>query len=74
MSWMKPVYSSMVSEVGYDPETKELLVRWARGSKTSAYGPDFPEEEAQNLADGRVASVGEYLNSEVKPNYGHRYV
>ena len=74
MSWMKPVFSSMVSEVGYDPDTKELLVRWAKGGKTSAYGPDFPEEVALDLADGRIASVGEYMDSDIKPNYSHRYV
>ena len=73
MSWMRPVYSSMVAEVGYDDETKELLVRWARGSKTSAYA-GVPEDSALDLADGKIASIGEYLNSEIKNQYPHRYV
>lgn len=71
MSWMKPVYSSMVAEVGYDTETKELLVRWARSGKISAY-TDVPEDVAVDCSN--AASVGEFINSEIKPNYGHRYV
>jgi hypothetical protein len=70
MSWMKSVFSSMVSEVGYDDETQELLVRWARGGKMSAYA-GVSEDTALEVAN--AASVGEYLNSEIKPNYGHRY-
>ena len=73
MSWMRPVYSSMVAEVGYDDETKSLLVLWARGNKTSAY-EGVPEEIALDLADGKIASVGEYMNSEIKNQYPHRYV
>ena len=73
MSWMRPVYSSMVAEIGYDDETKSLLARWARGNKTSAYG-GVPEEIALDLADGKIASIGEYLNSEIKNQYPHRYV
>jgi KTSC domain len=72
MSWMKSVFSSMVSEVGYDDETQELLVKWARGSKMSAYsGSGMSEDVASECAN--AASVGEYLNSEIKPNYSPRY-
>lgn len=69
MSWMKSVYSSMASEIGYDPDTKEMIVRWNNG-KTSAY-KDVPEDVAQECAN--APSVGQYLNSEIKPNYSHRY-
>jgi hypothetical protein len=71
MSWMKSVFSSSVSEVGYDPDTGELLVRWNNG-RTSAYA-GVSEDEANSLAEGKIASVGQYLNSEIKPNYSHRY-
>jgi hypothetical protein len=70
MSWMKSVYSSMVSEIGYDDQTGELLVRWAKSGKTSAYA-GVPEDVAFEAA--QAASVGEYINSEIKPNYGHKY-
>ena len=69
MSWMKSVYSSNVSEVGYDDETQELLVRWNSG-KTSAY-KGVTEEQAFECS--QAASVGQYLNSEIKPNFSHRY-
>jgi hypothetical protein len=69
---MKPVYSSMVSEVGYDEDTGELLVKWAKSGKVSAYA-GVPEDTATDLADGRVASVGLYINSDIKDRYQHRY-
>lgn len=72
MSWMKPVFSSMVSEVGYDPDTGELLVKWARSGKVSGYS-GVSEEIANDLADGRIASVGQFINSDIKDRHGHRY-
>ena len=70
MSWMKSVFSSMVSEVGYDDEAGEMLVVWAKGGRTSAYA-GVPEDVALEVA--HAASVGQYINSEIKPNYSHRY-
>jgi len=70
MSWMKSVYSSMVSEIGYDDETGEMLVRWANSGKTSAYA-GVSEDVAFEAA--QAASVGQYINSEIKGQYGHRY-
>lgn len=72
MSWMKPVFSSMVSEVGYDPDTGELLVKWAKSGKTSGYS-GVPEDVANDLAQGRIASVGMFINSDIKDRYAHRY-
>jgi len=68
--WSKPVYSKMVQEVGYDEETKELYVTWIRG-KRSIYGPGVPEQLALDLTN--APSVGNMINSEVKPYYSHRY-
>lgn len=69
---MKSVYSSMVAEVGYDTDTQELLVKWARSGKLSGYA-GVPEETAQALADGKMASVGLFINSDIKDQYSHRY-
>lgn len=69
MSWSKSVYSSNVSEVGYDSDTGELLVTWKSG-KTSAY-QGVPEDLAEQVS--RAPSVGQMLNSEIKPYYSHRY-
>ncbi len=71
MSWSKSVFSSMVSEVGYDSDAQELLITWAKTGKMSAYA-GVPEEVAEDLA--RAPSVGQMINSEIKPNYVHRYV
>lgn len=70
MSWSQPVYSSMVSEVGYDDERKELLVTWKNGKRSVYAG--VPEETAQELAN--APSVGTMLNNDIKPYYQHRYV
>ena len=69
MAWSKSVYSSNVSEVGYDPETKELIITWSKG-KRSVYS-EVPEELAEQLVN--APSVGSMLNEEVKPYYAHRY-
>lgn len=71
MSWSRSVYSSMVSEVGYDSDSQELLITWAKSGKVSAYG-GVPEDVAEACA--RAPSVGQYVNMEIKPFYQHRYV
>jgi len=67
--WSKSVYSSNVSEIGYDPDSKELFVTWARG-KRSIYS-NVPEELAVQLVN--APSVGTMLNTEIKNYYAHRY-
>ncbi len=68
-TWDKPVYSDMVESVGYNDETSELIVAWKKG-KVSIYS-GVPEELAVQLAN--APSVGQMMNSEIKPNYPHRY-
>lgn len=68
MSWSKSVFSSMVSEVGYDPEKAELSVTWAKSGKTSVYA-GVPEGVALDLSN--APSVGQMVNSEIKPYYQH---
>lgn len=71
MSWSRPVFSSMVSEVGYNTDTQELIITWAKSGKQSAYA-DVPEEVAEELS--RTPSVGQMINSDIKPHYAHRYI
>ena len=70
MSWSRSVYSSNVQEVGYDPDTKELLITWTKGKQSIYSG--VPEELAEQLAN--APSVGSMLNAEIKPYYQHRYM
>ncbi len=69
-SWEQNVYSSMVQSVGYDADSSDLLITWKNGRRSAYSG--VPEEVAVSLAN--AASVGEMMNSEIKPNYEHRYV
>ena len=67
--WSKSVYSSNVSEVAYDEETKELTITWTRGKRSIYSG--VPEELAIDLSN--APSVGTMLGQEIKPYYSHRY-
>ena len=69
MAWSKDVYSSNVSTVGYDEDTKELSITWTRGKRSIYSG--VPAELADQVAN--AASVGSMLNAEIKPYYNHRY-
>ena len=69
MTWEQSVYSSNVSSVGYDAETKEMYVTWSKG-KTSVYS-GVPEAIALDTAN--APSVGSFLNEEIKGQYAHRY-
>lgn len=71
MSWNVPVFSDMVSEVGYDDSAGELLITWKKSGKVSAYS-GVPEEKALELS--KAASVGGMFNSEIRNQYPHRYV
>ncbi len=72
MAWSKPVISSMISEVGWDEETQELLVTFAKNGKTAAY-KGFDEGTAEQLS--RAPSVGGMFLAEIKPfASGWRYV
>lgn len=66
--WTKPVYSSNVSEIGYDAEKKELYVTWTRGGRGTYLG--VPEEVAVDLSN--TTSVGTMIHAEIKPNYSYR--
>lgn len=70
MSWSKPVFSSHVKSVGFNPDTAEIEITWANG-RVSAYGP---ADEGTALAGANSPSIGEWLHNEIKPNYNHRYI
>jgi hypothetical protein len=70
MSWQQSVFSSNVSEIGYDSDSGELLVTWVKSGKTSAY-QGVPEAKA--LEGANAPSVGQWVNSEIKSYYRHSY-
>lgn len=61
----------MVSEVAYDSDNQELIITWAKTGRRSAY-KGVSEDTAQALAN--APSVGQYVNTEIKPFFSHRYV
>lgn len=69
ISWEQPVYSTNVSAVAYDQEAKEMYVTWLKGKRSVYTG--VPEDVAMDCAN--APSVGNFLNTEVKGKYGHRY-
>ena len=72
MAWNRSVISEMVSEVGWNDETEELLVTFKKNGKTAAY-KGFDEETAARLS--KAYSVGTMFLSEIKPFAGQwRYV
>lgn len=63
-TWSKPVFSDMIAEVGWDEDTQEVLVTFARKGKTAAY-KGFDEGTAEQLS--RAGSVGTMFLTEIKP-------
>jgi len=64
----KPVSSTNVASVGYDRQTMTLEVEFTTGSIYQYF--DVPEQVYQELLN--AASVGQFLNQQVKHSY--RYV
>lgn len=71
MTWERPVFSSMVQAIGYDADLNAMIVRWNKNTKVSAY-LGVPEEKALEVS--RAPSVGQIINTEIKPYYEHRYI
>lgn len=68
-TWEKYVYSSNVSVVGYDDESKELFITWTKGKRSIYSG--VPAELAEQLAN--AGSVGSMMRTDIIPYYPHRY-
>jgi KTSC domain len=71
MSWSRMVSSEMATEVGYDSDTGEMLVTWKKTGKVTAYA-GVPEDVADQCS--RAPSVGQFINTQIKGFYSHRYV
>lgn len=73
-AWTKPVFSKMVSDVGWegeDPLSGTMLVTFAKSGKTAAYS-GVPEGVAIQMT--KSPSVGTMMNEEIKGQYSFRYV
>ena len=66
--WDQDVYSSMVSSISYDTDSSTMVVTFNTG-KSYAYA-NVPEEVAKDAAN--AASVGEFINAEVKGRFSYR--
>jgi hypothetical protein len=64
MGWSKQVISEMISDVGWDDETEEVLVTFIKKGRTAAY-KGFDEGTAERLS--KAASVGSMFLSEIRP-------
>jgi len=68
--WTKDVFSSMAQSVSYDPDTQTMVVTFNNG-RSYAYA-DVPEDVAVDVSN--AASVGEFINSEIKGRYSYRRI
>lgn len=66
--WNQNVFSKMCQAVGYNDETKDLIITWNNGTKGAYAGVDPVTAEQCSKAP----SVGQYIISEIKPNYSYR--
>jgi hypothetical protein len=66
---MKPVKSSSVSAVGYDPITKTLAVTFVHGKKRYEY-----QDVQQDVVDAlhKAESVGKFIAANVVGKYPHQ--
>lgn len=67
---MRSVFSSHVDNIGYDPENRELHVKYSKGQY--AVYKDIPEDVAKNVLGS--ASIGEALHEHVKGKFEHEYL
>jgi KTSC domain len=68
MAEMQAVDSSMVSHVGYDPDTKTLHLTYHNGGTYTH--PGVPPAKYDALL--RSSSIGAYINKQIKPFHPHR--
>ncbi len=69
-NWTQPVFSSVATEVGFDEQMGGMVVTWKNGKRSLYSG--VSEDTAVECS--KAASVGIFLNNEIKPNYRHQYV
>lgn len=67
-TWEQPVMSKMCQSISYDADTQEMIVTWNNGTRGAYQG--VSEDIATQCS--KAASVGNYIISEIKPNYSYR--
>ena len=67
-NWSQSVFSSMVQSIAYDSDSSTMIVTFNSG-KSYAYA-GVTEDVAADTAN--AASVGEFINSEIKGRYQYR--
>lgn len=67
----RPVFSSWVSGIAYDPETNELHVQHTKDGSITTYA-DVPPEVFHQI--DKSPSIGTALHGIVRGNYEHRTV
>lgn len=65
-SYVENVDSTAIQQVGYDPETKELQVKFVGGDKVYSY-PNVPEEDIEQFLN--APSKGRDMAYHIKPNF-----
>jgi hypothetical protein len=71
---MRSVYSSHVDEIGYDPETEELHVKYSSGRTAVYEGVPLTVAAAVGAVGQSPPSIGEALHAHVRNQYNHRYL
>jgi hypothetical protein len=66
----RPVYSSHITQIGYNSDTKEMVVRYKKG-KPSLYSEITPEDYQ---AITQSASIGSAIHANIRGKRPHKYV
>ena len=67
---MRNVFSSNINKIGYEPDTKTLMVEFSSG-KTARYA-NVPPDVAKRV--GGAASIGTAFNEHIRGKYEHAYL
>lgn len=66
----KPVASSNIAEVGYDPETKTMGVRFKDGAEY--HYEDVSAEKHKTFVESK--SLGAHFHKHVRPHHKHKKI
>lgn len=67
---MKPVFSSHIAAIGYDPDAQILFVDYQNGNH-GAYG-DVPADVARDVM--QAPSIGSAIHRQVRNRFGFKYL
>jgi hypothetical protein len=68
---LKPVKSSQIHSIGYDPDTKTLAVSFTRGSGAIYHYPDVDAELAESFR--KAESIGNFFGQHIKSRQFKKY-